>query len=242
MSDDRPPSGLRDLAEVSSPEVVRGALRRFRRRLVLWAGLFAGAVIGLALLVAAPSAQSHYLPTEFAAAGPIPLMESVRAQSVQVLVLDVARLDDTYVLRAVVAAEDLQPNEGLFVARVFEVWSPDLEEDAGAASDAPPPPGPPVDVGGAVRIFDSGFGSHPVQEIWIEIPVGQDRITLTIAAGVPDDPHDPGRETAGPSDRSDPGRVLVGSPARPGTERILAEVTLDASQLGVPEHVWKEPR
>jgi hypothetical protein len=75
MSDDRPLSGLRDLAEVSSPEVVRGALRRFRRRLVLWAGLFAGAVIGLALLVAAPSAQSHYLPTEFAGARPVPLME-----------------------------------------------------------------------------------------------------------------------------------------------------------------------
>jgi hypothetical protein len=126
-------------------------------------------------------------------------------------VLDVARLDDNYVLRVVVAAEDLRPNEGVFVGRVFDVWNPGRQGDAGAASVAAPP-GPPVDVGGAVRIFDSGFDPILFRRSGSRSPLAG-WITLTIAAGIPASPTIP-VGAAGPSDRGTRG-ALVGSPPGP---------------------------
>lgn len=235
MSSERP-LGLRELAEVESPELVRGALRRFRRRFALWAALFAASVIGLTLLVTGPD-RGRSVPSEFAGARPTSVMAVARERDVRITVLDAARLESTYVLHAVVVVDGLALGEGVFIGRQFAVWSSEMET-SGAGADTPPPPGPPADIGGMVRASDSGFGAHPAQEIWLEIPLGRQRVTVTVAAGVPAGTG-PSESEVAPPRRPTAELVLEGPPIEPGTGRVLAEVTLDVRELGIPQHIWE---
>lgn len=239
MREDEPIVDLAELRQVESPEVVHAAMRRFRRRLWLWAVVVVAAVVGVVLVVTAPSV-TPWLPTRMAQAGPLEVMERLEQGPVQVLVLDAARLEDSYVLRLVVDAAGLDPSEGVFVGERFAVWDPDAHpEPPGAAEEdvPPPPPGPPTDLGGVVSIASSGFGTGAVQEVWIEVALGNPRPTVTVAAGVP---ARPGSEPDGPSDlgATDFPSEILGPPTEPGTDRVLAEVELDVREFGIDHHVW----
>lgn len=240
MREDEPIVDLAELRQVESPEVVHAAMRKFRRRLRLWAVVVVAAVVGVMLVVTAPSV-TPWLPTRMAQAGPVEVMERVEQGPVQVLVLDAARLEDSYVLRLVVDAQGLDPTEGVFVGQRFAVWVPEADPEVPGAREEdvpPPPPGPPTDLGGVLTIADSGFGAGAVQEVWIEVALGSARPTVTIAAGVPARPG-PGEPPTSDLVTSDLASELLGPPTEPGTERILAEVELDVRELGVDDRVWR---
>jgi hypothetical protein len=233
MREDEPIATLAELGQVESPEVVRAAMRRFRRRLLLWGSVVTAAVIGLVLVVTAPTV-TPWLPARMADAGPVWVMQRVEQEPIQVLVLDAARLEESYVLRLVVSADSLDQTEGVFVAQRFAVWDPEAEPEAPPAEeDVPPPPAGPAAMGGVISTADSGFGAGSVQEVWVEVPLGSRRLTLTVGAGVPagigaDSGMAPGPMVEG----------LLGPPTEPGTERVLGEVELDVAALGINEEVW----
>lgn len=243
---ENPPLDLRELAEVDSPDVVRGALRRFRRRLGLWGGLAAVVVLGLAALIAAPETPTGYTPARVEDAQVHhDVMAEVTQGPVQLIVLRAARLDDTYALHGVLVAEGLEADEGIFVAQRFGVWQPgDEQENPGGSPGAmsPPPAGPPVDLGGLVGATTEPAGTGPVAEVWLEIPLGREQITVTVAAGVALTPSDINTEPApddGPSIARPTGdSVLSGIPTRPGSERVLAELELDVQRLDIPRAIW----
>lgn len=233
--EDQPVAALASLREVESPELVRVAVRRFRRRLLLWAGVVVAALVGLVLLLTAP-AVAPGLPERLAASGPVSVMERIEQDPVEVLVLQAARLENSYALRLVVTASGLADDEGVFVAQRFAVSPPDtFDEEPEPGDAAPPPPGPPPDLGGVVSIADSGFGASLVQEAWVEAPLGTRRLTVTVGAGVP---ARPGSDLP-PADTEGDTWVLSGPPTEPGTQRVLAEVELDLTELGLVDDIWR---
>lgn len=205
-------------------------------------------VLGLAALIAAPETPLVYTPARFEDAQlQHEVMAEVTQGPVRFIVLRAARLDDTYALHGVLVAEGLEADEGIFVARRFPVWQPG--DDQGDADGSPgsvssPPPGPPIDMGGLVGATTEPAGTGPIVEVWLEIPLGREQftVTVTVAAGVATTPSDiatrPGPDDGPSIVRSTGDSVLSGVPARPGSERVLAEMDLDVQELGIPRAIW----
>jgi hypothetical protein len=96
--------GLRALADVDAPEVVQVALRRFRRRVALFAGVGAFFVVGIVLIVTAP--RLIHLSDRYEALSPVPLGVVVEDDGVRLLLVDAARLSpERYAVRAVAIAD-----------------------------------------------------------------------------------------------------------------------------------------
>lgn len=103
MSD--PPLDLRSLADIDAPDVVRGALRTFRRRTLvrsLW-GLLAGVV---AVVIIYAAVQPHSLPARITSASLVyhPPGATWQFGDERIALADVAKLGDKLGLHLVVVA------------------------------------------------------------------------------------------------------------------------------------------
>lgn len=212
MTDDRPLQ-LGELAEVESPEVVRDALRRFRRR------MFArGAWILLAVIVAwalIPAFAAKDLPARFRAAEGAAIGDIVRAGDVDVILVDARRLDDDTVGVHFVARADALTDEEFL--RVTQVTRTSQEEAAGL-----------IQVGDFHRIETAGGGR--VVEAWVEMPAGTPGFVTGFIATTGDNAHDypldTGPRTAQPDELQ-------------RNDLLLGRLVVDLRDLAVPDHIWR---
>jgi hypothetical protein len=227
LAGDEVPLDLAALAVTDSPDVVRTALRRFRRRVALRTAIVVAVVAAVGLLLALRPSTT-FLPDRFREARPTDVMAVVGTDAVDVVVLQAARLDvDTYGLRLLAIGKDLPPSEGVFV---LPPRRPPL-----AAPSPTPPPGPPL-----FEISTSGFSSAPAQEAWVAVPAGTSELTVEVGAGVPArGGNDDGPAAPTTVNRPQPALRIGGPPTEPGTERLLGEVVLDLEALGVPHEIWR---
>lgn len=86
------PLNLRDLAEEESPDVVRVALRRFRRRTAVRALWLAGLVLAALLLLPLLSTEASFAERYYASPG-VPIGQTVDSGPVRVALLDARRID-----------------------------------------------------------------------------------------------------------------------------------------------------
>lgn len=246
MTTDSDGPGLRDLAEVEEPEVVRSALRRFRRRAAFLALAVVAVTVGVVLVLTAPQSQPS-LPARFDPHDGQRMSAVINEPPVEVVVLSAQRLDDdTFGLELVVVAEGLEEGEGLFVSPL----APASEPRTGDNEDPPSPENPPPPLpafGGIEELASDGFGPGPVTRAWLAVPVDTAEVSFAVAAAVPANPgpgaspdQAPDKLTAG-KDGED--RELVNEPpTEPGTTRVLAEVELDLEALGVEPRILRSRR
>lgn len=245
MTTDSDGPGLRDLADVEEPEVVRSALRRFRRRAALLALVVVAATVGVVLVLTAPQSQPS-LPARFDPHAGQRVGAVVNEPPVEVVMLSAQRLDDdTFGLELIVLAEGLEEDEALFASPVAPASEPN-DRDDDATSTESPPPGPPV-FGGIEELASDGFGPGPVTRIWLGVPVETTEVSFVVATAVPANPGSgpsPGQGRDGPPAVSDAKeRVLVDEPpTEPGTTRVLADMELDLEELGVEPGIRRSRR
>jgi len=220
-----PPPGLRDLAEVDSPEIVRAALRRFRRGLlvrVIVILLVIGAFIGLRMLT-----RDTYLPNLLEAGPGVDIGKVIEKDSVTATVIEARRHDGDpaakYGLRVVFAAEGLKRGERLHIEPAMSSCLPDAN-----AMETGPTVGDIYDLGG-------GPGAR---EMWIVEFVGTERIPVTVGAssargGRP-------RQTDVPLMTELPCDTFLS--AEPDTQhiRFLTTIYLEPKELGVPAAIWRD--
>ncbi|MCA1831755.1 MAG: hypothetical protein ABR548_14360 [Actinomycetota bacterium] len=116
MNDDMNGQSLRlaDLAEVDSPEVVRSAVWRFRRRVAVWAFWIVGAAIVAALII--PEIGPSDLPFRMREAPGEAIGTVIHGQFVDVTVMDVRRIDaKTVGVHMLAMSRALRADENLHV-------------------------------------------------------------------------------------------------------------------------------
>lgn len=225
------PLGLAELADIDSPEIVRAALRRFRRRVLAWAAwivIATGLAYGLFLFFAWPrTAPSDAVRFANAPMG-VGVGSLIEEGPVRILVLEAKRLDEHVAgLRLLVVAEELEPDERLvagLISGVVEVFHP---KRGGTGPGDPPPRPPGIDVLTEI--------ARDKLEVLLTIEPGTERLTFDVGAmasplhTTPDGPPD---QLPPPP----PGRVIGGPDEG---VRLLATVRLEMPKLGIPRSIWK---
>lgn len=225
---DEQPLDLRHLSEVSSPEVVREAVRRFRRRVLLRSAWLLLAVLvgaGLFLLLSPRGAVS--VPIQFRQAPPGHGLGTVIEQDgVRVALVEAKRFGEDVELvgvRALVASEEIEPGEEL-VAGFFEGTIEVHDPERGGTGPGDPPPAPP-----SVHVL-TDVGDEALE------------LLLTFHPGTEGFSFDVGAAAIEPSSR---GRARAGPPAprvrrRPQGDEVrpLTTIEVDVPELGIPEEVW----
>ena len=153
MTDDGDrPAGLRDLADVQSPDVLRTALRRFRLQIALWVGviLLAGAMV--AVVLTAPDV-GHLFDQYTQAPRHHQLGAVEEVDGATLVLLDTARIrEDRYAVRAV----------GLTEYRDRPIW---------AVSPSFASPGPHSADDGQITEIASSIQAPGVTEIYFTMPL-----------------------------------------------------------------------
>ena len=228
MSDrpDEPIVSLRELGDIQSPEVVRGALRRFRRRLlvrIVVIALIVGAWFGVRALN-----DTDYIPDLFAEArGGEAIGETVRRGAITATVIEAKQFEREgtalYGLRLVVTADGLRRGERIVVEAPQASCFPGIN-----ALDV----GPTV---GDVWGLTSGRGA---QEVLVLNPLGRKEMGVTVGAVSPLGNRTPQPLPPLPTVLSCDA-VMDGFP---GDEhvRYLGTIKLDPEELGISEQTWKE--
>ncbi len=222
------PLALMPLADVESPEVVRGAIARFRRRILLWSLWAAAAVIVAVAFVPMLFASNETLADRFDGAAGESVGAVVGSGPARVLVLDVRRLDKrTAGVHLVVAAENVQDHENLVVSagrERMDVLTP------GHGPEEPPPDPPQVSVN------PSRTGGH-LAEAWVALQVGVRSFSLTIEAVPAGSPPSGAPSRGAPSTLK--GKGSPGAGPRHGKARELATMRLDMEALRVQGWIWR---
>ena len=249
---DEAPLSLAALAETDSPDVVRGALAQFRRRMLARVILFP---IAAALIIVVPKLLPGMDPSiqkQFQESGVRQyLARAVPAGPVLFRVMEARRLDETFALRFFSTTDALRPEERLTIEGGYTGILHDCEREQPSNL-----PGPPV--GPIAPLSLSGGEARDVVEGLIVCPLGAIRLTLEIGAvyviaehappAVPGEPPGP----PDPSGGAGPGRHTQEECAVPlnplnvcaflksqGTYRTIATITLDMRQLGVEDAIWR---
>lgn len=108
---DRPPLDLTSLGDVTSPDVIRGALRRFRRRVFTTGALVAVAALSVAGGLAWAALFHHTMGERVDAAPGETLGLTFTEGGVVTIVERVARLEDGFVIHLHLAAPDAAPRD-----------------------------------------------------------------------------------------------------------------------------------
>lgn len=214
------------LAEVEPPEVVKAALRRFRRRALLTILLVALVVAAGVMIVAnrgPGSVEERFPVAERADVGRV--LDDAEAP---VAVLSVARLDpESYGVHLVALADELRPGEVIM---------------AGSVARSEVSPTGSIGDDGCLEVT-VGTPAESL-EMWIVAPIGTESLQIELVAGVPSHPTAAySATTIGPADPDGPcelGLLLPGGLR--GRARPLASVEIDMEALGVPRPIWKEER
>lgn len=153
MTDDGDrPAGLRELADVQSPDVLRAALRRFRLRVALWVGLVVLAAAMLAAVLTAPD-QGHLFDQYSQAPRHVPLGEVEEIDGATLVLLDAARIrENRFAVRAV----------GLTERRDQQIW---------ARSPSFASPNPNSDSDGEITEIASSIQAPGVTEVYFTMPL-----------------------------------------------------------------------
>ena len=111
-----PPLRVTDLADVDSPDVVRAALARFRRRAIIWALWIAAAVVVAVVLL--PSYRGRTDPrTVFLRAPGLSIGAVVKQGPLQAVVLEAVRLNkQQFGVHLIITDESLRSDETIMVA------------------------------------------------------------------------------------------------------------------------------
>lgn len=245
MKHDRP-LGLADLAQTDSPEVVRTALSRFRRRMLLRGVLIPAVIAGIIIVPrllpgTGASFQQRYREAD-KRQGVVTVLATGKTG---VVALEAARLDkDTFAIRFVVTTTELRGKERLAVGEGVTGVSFSCEPER----RGPLPPAPEQVVPSNFDIPKPGTA-----ELLLLCPVGTRRATIDIGAlyrvedyynpatGPPPtfEPKGPGAQTqeecAVPIN---PIGVCAMTKAE-GTYRELTQATFDTVQLGIRPDIWR---
>jgi hypothetical protein len=241
------PLRLRELAEVESPEVVRSALRRFRRRTLVWSLWLVLLLVALLVFLVLPRTLGprEYLPRRFVGAPGAEVGRILQEGSVQVTVLDARRLTPEEVgLHLVIAAKDLESDEEL----VAQPGISGFIEVIPIGGLGPIPPAPP-------EMATTGKGN--VLEAWIAFAPRIRRVSFDVAALLRTRVSGPGPPPLIPGEVPGAAPVVPSPPSGPRTcavavnefgqcalyedeGRLLATVRLDMEELGIPPRIWKE--
>lgn len=218
------PLGLRELAEVDSPEIVRAALRRFRRRTAIRALWIAGALLVATVIL--PFLRGRTTVDRFAHAPGELTRAVVSSGPIHVLLLETKRLDkDSVGLHILTVADGLRPDEQLAV-------NPD------PSHFLPPPLTFRSALRGVRQVTQFGTPrSRGVVEQYLILYPGTRTIEIGVSAALPAGPGEE-EETLprGPRPMTEEDFLF---PYRPGTFRRIGTVVIDLQTLGVPATIWR---
>jgi hypothetical protein len=246
MNDERP-IGLKELAHYDSPDVVRVALGRFRRRL-----LIRGVVIPVVV------AAVVFVPKIFPGTGHSPQLQFDRSRvradiyasqlvagPVRIQVIEGRRLDEDplFGIRFIASTNALRPNERLSIEEGVTGFTHSCEPVGGFRPGGPPSAG--VDV--LTR------GGNGLVEVVMNCPLDSKSVRLDIGAlaGTGNTPPALGDILGGAADRG-PGLPTQAECAVPlnelgvcaltkaeGSYRPLGMVTLDMEELRLERRIWR---
>ena len=146
------PAGLRELADVQSPDVLRAALRRFRLRLVFWVGLVVLAAAMLAVVITAPDPE-HLFDRYDRASARVELGAVEEVDGGTLVLLDAVRINENrYAVRAV----------GLTEQRVEPIWAVSPSFASG---------GPSTAGDGQITEIASSIQAPGVTEVYFTMPL-----------------------------------------------------------------------
>ena len=218
------PLELQSLADVHSPEVVRRALKRFRRR-VLFSLLIAGLVVTAAVMVLSARGPAGLLE-KFATAEGADVADVIRDGDTRAAVLRAARVDDAYfTVHLVLMVDDLRSDDVVAV---------------GAAARGPASSWGSLPGGDGCLQVDVGDGGS-AREVWITAPAGTASLDLDVVA-VP---------ASGPAGRAAT-TVTLGETTEacgheftePGVGEVERKgaIELDMRTLDIPDEIWRDER
>lgn len=208
--------GLRDLAETDAPDVVRRAVRRFRRRVAIRTLWVLGAALMAALII--PRTGPNDLPFRFRGAPGEMVGATLGHDHLRVTVIDVRRVDTRSIALHYLATSDIvQRGENLVVSHT--------EGPLNDAIDA--------NVGGYSYVDQNNAG--PTNEGWVQIDANVQRFAIGFFAGVGDNFSAYGQPLGLASGAPMPNASAI---AKRNTV-FLGNVTFDLQQLGVSETVWR---
>jgi hypothetical protein len=208
------PLRLAELAAVDAPEVVRVAVRRFRRRVAVWGIWIVGAIVVVAL--AFPALRPYRdLAARMSNAPGESLGRVIERPFLRMTVIDVRRLDEKTVAVHVLATSDaLHSNENLQVDPFF-----------GGGNEAT------AKHNGGKR-FSQQRGAGSVVEAWFAVLPGTQSFDVEVfSAG--GDAGDGNSQRAPGQPQADPKKLAT----RPAV--ITDTITLDFRALGVAESIWR---
>lgn len=237
MSSDTP-LDLDGYGDIDSPDVVRRAAGRFRRRLFACAAVVALLALSAGFLLAqqpgdtTPRGLLDQAAVRHEAGG------QLRQDGLSLVVLEAGRVSEgIYVLHIVGVAERLDDQEA-------------LDLSIPVSTLIPPPGQEPADLPGhqvqtlGIDPQESGYGpGRHVVQAWVVLPTGTRTVPVDFLAGVPQRPSPPG---ASP-DHGDPADASPSNGAAPrglpptveGTGRRLGTIELDVKELQIPEEIWQ---
>lgn len=218
------PLELQSLADVHSPEVVRRALSRFRRR-ALFSVLIAGLVVTAAVMVL--SARGPAGPVEkFATAEGADIAHVIRDGDTRAAVLRAARVDDSYfTVHLVLMVDELRPDDVVTV---------------GSAARGPALSGGSLPGGDGCLQVDVGDGGN-AREVWITAPAGTASLDLVVVGAPASGRAGRAATTVTPGETTEAcGHEFTG----PGVAEIdmKGAIELDMQALGVPDEIWRDER
>lgn len=160
--DGRQPAGLRELADVQSPDVLRAALRRFRLRLGLWVGLVVLAGAMLVVVVTAPD-PAHLFDEYDRASERVELGIVEEVDGARMVLLDAARIkENRYAIRAI----------GLTEQREEPIWATTPSFASGEE---------PTSGDGQITEIASSIQAPGVTEVYFTLPLQARRAVVHLA-------------------------------------------------------------
>lgn len=248
MNDEQAPLSLAELAEVESPEVVRAALSRFRKRLIVrtvLVPLAIAAVFGIPRLLpdTPPSREMQFRMSRTWQ----DIDDQIARGRVEVVLLDARRLthDPEFGLRLIARTDALRRGEHLVAEPGFFGLN-----TCRSGPRRPVEPSPPVWV--------SARGERTLIEMVVICPLGTTHVTIELGAfaGRADALLFGGPALGGPGDSEPfgPGMHTQAECALPlnegvctlakrdGSYRVLDELTFDIADLGIEDRITKESR
>jgi hypothetical protein len=120
-----PPLRLSELAAVDSPDVVRAAFRRFRRRVIRWAAAIVAVAIAAAVLIPVYFPSRISLEQRIHQSSGVSVGATIHQGRLTALILEVVRLDKkTFGLHVVVTVADMRADQSVEFANFYPGRSP----------------------------------------------------------------------------------------------------------------------
>lgn len=223
------PLGLAEVVDSGCPAIVRAALGRFRRRVLIWAAwaiVGGGVAYGLFLFFAWPGSGQPTAVRFASEPSGVGVGSIIEEGPVHVLVLEAKLLEHEVGVRLLVTAERLEPDERVvtgLTSGVVEVFHP--ERGGTGPSDHPPAP-PGIDLLTEI--------ARDKVEILVTFEPGTERLAFDVGAAA-----SPPAATNGPPGQlpPPPAGIVFGGPDQ--GIRPLATVRLDMPKIGIPRSIWR---